>query len=75
MKVTIRIKLLRQENNEWKVIKEDFIKEFNDECIDVNAFYQALEVFEKDIQDYDVIECDTGNRNVTQIINGQYLVR
>lgn len=67
------VRLLRQINNEWQTIKIDYVWEFDDECVNANAFYQAYEKFKSNIQNYDVIQCLTGTRNYTQIINDRFI--
>lgn len=72
------VKLLRYNNtiNKWVVIDSKKVWEFDDECYKANVFYQALNVFENEIQVNDVIfSCDTYTQitpNTYKIINTIY---
>lgn len=46
------VKLIR--DNE--VIKKAIVKEYDGDCLDANLFYDALDVFENDLKQNDVIE-------------------
>ena len=57
------VKLIRKIGNDFLTVIDGQVQEFNDECLDINLYYDALDLFENIIEDNDIV-VTYGNKEI-----------
>ena len=58
------VSLIREvKKGDFEPIAEGYVEEFDDECLDANLYYDALEYFKNILEDKDIIRTD-GNKTI-----------